>query len=324
MTENKNWLNLLLLEREPSEIWRKIADELLDMVRKEKDHAKIHQKTVFPDRILAEAAYDLWEGFITAAPKASNRLDEWCAPNPALGKAVLILDALSIREIPILERGAEEHDIPITNTEILFSEAPAATCEFAQALGAVSRSKLQNDGKGNKFKLFGGDCVTDLFNDPFADVPVGADPNLVYWHSFIDDNIHNATNVNQFFRKVEQELRGESFWCFIDKLRQGRKLVITSDHGYAEAAQFSMEFTKDDQIADYLKSDFGKKRYTKNPEKNQSSRMPPICTENPNNGYRMITGQRKWKIPSGFPTFCHGGLSLLETAVPWIEIEAKN
>jgi hypothetical protein len=46
--------------------------------------------------------------------------------------------------------------------------------------------------------------------------------------------------------------------------------------------------------------------------------MPPlILTEN---GYHIVIGQRKWKVQSGFPNLSHGGLSLLEVAVPFIEL----
>ncbi len=30
-------------------------------------------------------------------------------------------------------------------------------------------------------------------------------------------------------------------------------------------------------------------------------------------------GQRKWTVQGGFPFLCHGGMSLLEVAVPFIE-----
>ena len=31
-------------------------------------------------------------------------------------------------------------------------------------------------------------------------------------------------------------------------------------------------------------------------------------------------GRRKWKSAGGYPTLTHGGLSVLEVAVPWIEL----
>jgi hypothetical protein len=36
----------------------------------------------------------------------------------------------------------------------------------------------------------------------------------------------------------------------------------------------------------------------------------------------VVLGQRKWKVQSGFPHICHGGMSLLEIAVPYMELPA--
>jgi hypothetical protein len=42
-----------------------------------------------------------------------------------------------------------------------------------------------------------------------------------------------------------------------------------------------------------------------------------------NNNNAVVIGQNKWKVPGGYPNICHGGMSLLEALVPWIELEAK-
>ena len=41
------------------------------------------------------------------------------------------------------------------------------------------------------------------------------------------------------------------------------------------------------------------------------------------NGRLAVLGQRKWAVQGGFPHLCHGGLSLLEAVVPFIEFAAK-
>jgi hypothetical protein len=38
------------------------------------------------------------------------------------------------------------------------------------------------------------------------------------------------------------------------------------------------------------------------------------------NEHHIVMGQRKWKVQGGFPHVCHGGFSLLEVAVPFIEL----
>ena len=40
------------------------------------------------------------------------------------------------------------------------------------------------------------------------------------------------------------------------------------------------------------------------------------------NNQHMIMGQWKWKVQGGFPHICHGGMSLLEVAVPYMELPA--
>jgi hypothetical protein len=47
--------------------------------------------------------------------------------------------------------------------------------------------------------------------------------------------------------------------------------------------------------------------------------MPPIVVTH--NEHHIVMGQRKWKVQGGgFPHVCHGGLSLPEVAVPFIEL----
>ena len=48
--------------------------------------------------------------------------------------------------------------------------------------------------------------------------------------------------------------------------------------------------------------------------------MPPIVMTK--NDQHMVVGQRKWKAQSGFPHICHGGMSLLEAVVPYMELSA--
>ena len=50
--------------------------------------------------------------------------------------------------------------------------------------------------------------------------------------------------------------------------------------------------------------------------------MPPIdLTLTSTHGtHQYVLGRRKWKSAAGYPTLQHGGLSLLELLVPFIEM----
>jgi len=314
MMERMDWINLLLFpEGSAQDVWNRIAANLAEIALTEESPVQIHNQTILPDRLLCEAAYPLWHDFAAAAPHTSTRLIQKCFGNCA----VLILDALSLREMSLIVKEAQARGI-LSEASVTFSEAPSETNCFALALGASSRASLKDNGKTSSFKLFGADCYTDVQGIPFADVPVPPQPHLVIWHSYLDDHIHNGRSGEELYSMAKKEFTGEGFWTLIDKLRQGRKVIITSDHGYGVAEQFSSEI-RDTQAVEILKSQFKAQRYAKITPPEEIF-IPPFFVTN--GGYCIVTGQRKWKSPGGFPRVCHGGLSLLEVASPWIEINA--
>ena len=84
--------------------------------------------------------------------RTSDRLARWWA-EPYSAKAVLILDGLSLRELPWLLQGAKERGFTLHEVTANASELPGETNEFAQALGFGSRSQLQNNGGGLAHRL---------------------------------------------------------------------------------------------------------------------------------------------------------------------------
>jgi hypothetical protein len=155
---------------------------------------------------------------------------------------------------------------------------------------------------------------------PFDDYPVAPSPNIVIWHTWLDDLIHlQHKSPDQIAKIASSTLRSDGFWNFVNKLRQGRNVVITSDHGYAVSKRFSTEIEDTDAVK-ILRETFGASRYKTISEPWQKRFMPPIVMVN--NKQHIVMGQRKWKVQSGFPDVCHGGMSLLEVAVPYIEFLA--
>ena len=86
------------------------------------------------------------------------------------------------------------------------------------------------------FALFSNrDLYTDIVNLPFEDCSVPPGYNLVIWHTWLDDLIHLTHRApDQIASLGLSTLQGDGFWGFVNRLRQGRDLVITSDHGNVE------------------------------------------------------------------------------------------
>jgi len=312
-----DWAKIILDSDTSETAWADIFTSLLTMAKEISSPVALHDATVVPDRLLTEAAWELWESYPEYAVKTSSMLKEWT--NNGSGKAVLILDALSLREMSIILNAASDRGIIPVQVNVAGSECPSTTDHFAKAIGLPSRSSLANDTKPGTFLLFGGKCYTDVISIPFEDCTVPPSANIVIWHSWLDDLIHLQKLPDQIASLASKTLQGDGFWTFINKLRQGRSLVITSDHGYAVSKRFSSE-VEDSEAVKILRETFGASRNKAFVDPWQTRFMPPIVMTH--NKQNIVMGQRKWKVQSGFPDVCHGGMSLLEVAVPYMEFPA--
>ena len=79
------------------------------------------------DLFLATAGWDLWADYYASVPRTADRLAAWWTAT-APGRAVLILDALSLREAPWLINGAANRATPCTPPQ-----RPGPSCRPTQA-----------------------------------------------------------------------------------------------------------------------------------------------------------------------------------------------
>ncbi len=321
MSTTGNWTNTILEAASPAEAWQATFDRLLDIAKATTSPVNLHNQTKTPDRLIAESAWELWEAYLDSAPRSSQELVTWWSQSSgAAGKAVLILDALSLRELPAILAAAEARGVQPVSVRATGAEAPSTTDQFAKALGAGTRGGLKNNTPPGGFVLSAGGVHTDVVSYPFQDCLgiVPNEKNVVIWHTWLDDLIHVQKKLpDQIYKTAQAELQGDGFWAFVDRLRQGRKLIITSDHGYAVGKLFSTE-ERDDTVVQALREVFGASRYESESKAWACRLMPPIVTTQ--NGHHIVMGQRKWKVQGGFPHVDHGGLTLLEIAVPFIEL----
>jgi hypothetical protein len=263
----------------------------------------------------------LWEAFGEVVERTSDRLARWWG-EPFSARAVLILDGLSLRELPWLLQGAQSHGFALSAVAATASELPGATNEFAQALGWPSRSQLQNNGGGIDHRL--APARTECVDLPWRDCAalVDASPNWVFWHHWPDSQVHDGSGAGQgldtLTRDVARQLTGDEFWSFVERLATGRRLVITSDHGYAATGLF---FDAADAQAAFLKATFRSGRFVAGAV-DAGPFVPPVALSivEPQGAHLLALGRWKWKSQGGYPTLAHGGLSLLEVLSPFVEL----
>ena len=189
----------------------------------------------------------------------------WAEPSygNSAARAVLVLDALSLRELPWLLQGAKERGFTLQGVTATASELPGETNEFARALGLSSRSQLQANGGGLAHKLQ--PAQTETIDLPWKDCEglVGSASgakNWVFWHHWPDAKLHDygaGQGLELLTKDAAQQLSSDDFWAFVERLATGRRLVITSDHGYAATGYFP---DADGEVASHLKQTFSSGR----------------------------------------------------------------
>ena len=273
------------------------------------------------DHFLATGGWDLWQTFGSTVERTSERLARWWS-EPYSAKAILILDGLSLRELPWLLQGAKERGFTLHEVAAHASELPAETNQFAQALGFGSRSQLQNNGGGLAHRLQ--PAHTECVDMPWKDCEglINGAPNWIFWHHWPDSKVHDGSGAGQgletLTRDAAQQLCGDDFWSFVGRLATGRRLVITSDHGYAATGYFP---DADGEVGQFLKKTFSSGRSVAGGG-DTGPFVPPVAIQinSPHGAHLLALGRRKWRSPGGYPTLTHGGLSLLEVLSPFVEL----
>ncbi len=317
-----------LLTRSSAEAWKAINDMVLQVTSQPLSHSsavgeivKREREVGELDNFLSSAGWDLWAVFGDAVERTSDELSRWWRETHS-AKAVLILDGLSLRELPWLLQGAKEHGFTVHRVCAYASEVPGETNEFAQSLGFSSRSQLQNNGASSTHSLRG--AYTESIDMPWMDCEklINSSSDWLFWHHWPDSKIHAAAVAGQgletLSRDVAAQLCSDDFWGFVGRLATGRRLVITSDHGYAATGYFP---DVDGAVAGFLKTTFASGRSTHGAG-DVGPFVPPVVMQlaTPHGTHRLAIGRRKWKSQGGYPTLAHGGLSLLEVLSPFIEI----
>lgn len=317
-----------LLNQEPkqawegvfAELWERLAkpvegDVASEMVRRDKEIEGL-------DLVLSSSAWDLWNHFEGCSPKTSAALVDFWTAAPG-SKAVLILDALSLREAPWLLQEAPKRGFKIHRSIATGSALPSDTTSFAKELGLPQRSSL-SAGQVASLKL--PDAATALFDQPWKECAdtLPNHPNLFVWHEWPDSLMHDLSGPGPGLRQLAEDtktvLTGDDFWAFVERLATGRRLIITADHGYAASGQFSDVL--DQEQKEYFQKLFGAERHAASSNKTVSNWLPPvdIALTTARGDCRFTLGRRAWSVQGGRKNLSHGGLSLLEVAVPFIEL----
>jgi len=143
------------------------------------------------------------------------------------------------------------------------SEIPSDTTPFAKALDSHSAHSIENNGAGSSHHLPGArtESMSAAWDYCSTGLPLRRRFFLAPWP---DERVHQLAEPGDGFqrlcRETAQHLTSDAFWKMVEHMATGRRVLITSDHGYASSGMFT-DVTNKEQ-AGWLKTTFGSSRFS--------------------------------------------------------------
>jgi len=289
-----------------------------------------------PDQYLRageEAVYNLEELISTGAQEVWNELAAASLSCPSLAqwfglhqplpleqpRAAVVFDGLSLREIPLLLKLAEDSGFKVKTADAVATCLPTETVDFVEqrVIGArIGPSQLPGRGE------FASHNVEAVYlEQPTSRHISSENRNVLLWSTypdrlFADDQARSEALFTNFHRNYIPTIWKNS----VQSIARGLPIVITSDHGYVFLGA-SLETTRSSDAASLL----GQSRFKVFGADEFFPQWNPDLQLIPDRRVGMLRGRIRTRPQgvSGRKLYHHGGFSLMEVLVPWIELEPR-
>jgi hypothetical protein len=264
--------------------------------------------------LILSSAQGVYDELSALAEKPYSLLQELKEQKTAL----VIFDGMSIREIPLLKKLANNTGFKILESAYKTAAIPSDTVSFIEQriIGKViSPSQLES-----RKELSGRNIKAFYYDTPIRHFELTSDDhNFLLWSSFPDGTYTNfeARNSLHFETFIKQF---DVVWKnIVLSIPKDYRIIITSDHGYVYLKNGFESGLKGEAALSFLHQErFRYFSQDENPPENVSE-----FKLFSNRRLAMIKGRIKNR-PKGHTAnkvFRHGGLSLMEMLTPWFVIK---
>jgi len=275
------------------------------------------------EEAISSGATSIWDELAASAtatpsPRKYLGLD---TPAPiAQPRAVVVFDGLSLRELPLLLRLAKESGLGVKHQTIATSTLPTMTTSFIEE--RVIGAKIAPSQLPGRRELREKNAAAFYLDQPNSREIYPAGKNLLIWSSYPDRRYKDDTaRFDGLFEEVHDLL--PTIWKYtVQAVPAGMPIVVTSDHGYIYFGS-RMDSSRDSDASAILKQH----RYHTFDAPGETLPAPhPDLQILRDKNTALLRGRIKTKPrgDSGRKLYQHGGLSLMETLVPWIELERPH
>ena len=257
-----------------------------------------------------------WLGLDAPLPPPPSTIHH---PSSASVRAAIIFDGLSLRELPLLLQMAEATGLRVKSTQAVATCLPTETMHFVEerVLGTrIGPSQLR--GRGELAEKNAEAFYLDQPNTRHV-FPEGR--NLLVWSTYPDRLFFNdEARTEALFTTFHRDYIPTIWKCTAQAIPRGVPIVVTSDHGYIFLGA-SLEATRSSDAPEIL----GQARMKEFAPDEFFPTWHPDLQICPQNRLAMLRGRLRTR-PQGTSSrklYQHGGFSLMEVLVPWIELEPR-
>jgi len=147
-------------------------------------------------------------------------------------------------------------------------------------------------------------------------------PALLLWSSFPDNTYKDSgARFAQHFQQIHEVLK--TAWLnTVQQIPAGRKILVTSDHGYVFFGS-GLSFPRSNDDVRPLTHYLGGERYRRFSEEDEPPPEHPDLAVYREQGLAIIRGRVQTHPPgqAANKLYKHGGLSIMEMLVPWLVLE---
>lgn len=275
------------------------------------------------EEVLCAAASRVYDAFLEPVP-ADRHLKNYLTSR--LPCAAVVFDGLSLREVPLIKRLAEQSGLRVVEESWSVAATPSDTVDFiASRLGVgsiaptqlPSSAQLRSDGIACHYL---GQVNQRCSLDASA-------KSILVWSSFPD---YRYTERDAKFPELFENLHNMMMTAWANSVQAvvqeapGGRILITSDHGYVYFGS-GCSFGWDNATVAPLTAYFGGERFARLAEKPNPPDHRGVHAL-ADRGVAMIRG-RVQTHPRGEGArklYKHGGMSLMEMFTPWLVLEAAS
>lgn len=303
------WIKRWLLD----EIWS--SDRYNTMTRM--DYLKSGEEAVNNFEMLISSTADRIYGELLAGPGPERNILSLLADK---GTAVVVIDGLSLREVPTFVKLAETSGFKIEAKDCSLAAIPSETMDFIDRefqCGRIGPSQLPG-----RRELTDKGITAIYTTTPTQSLGHYDDAtSLLIWSSFPDNTYNDAgARFESHFEHIHVQF--ETLWMnTVQQAKNKNRIVITSDHGYVFFGT-AMDFPRSPSETRILNECFGNNRYVRLSEKPDHPKTDDIIVDT-GKQVAMIKGRIRARSTGEAATklYRHGGLSLMEMLTPWMVLE---